>query len=240
LSAFHLESQLATLESFVQQSLPSNQAELVMREAARIGARSGLPLVFGMLVSTFYASRGVMAILRGVALAWRRPRVRMWQAELAAGVFGAGMLIFALVLFSALMAANLVLAWFRDQGVLTGGWEVLTLFRWPILLFSYHALVRVTYRVGAGPKWTGRWFSPGSVLATLGWATLSQVFEAYVDGVMNLGATYGSLGSTVGLLLYFHAVSSLIFIGAEVDAHLQCGDVDAHRKPLVIEELVVT
>ncbi len=119
--------------------------------------------------------------------------------------------------------------------MLTGGWEIITFFRWPILLLTYHALVRVTYRVGAGPKWNGNWFSPGSVLATVGWAVLSQVFEAYIGGVMDLGATYGSLGGTVGLLLYFHVVSALVFVGAEVDAHLQCGNVDAHRKPSAVE-----
>lgn len=235
LSAFHLESQVEALRVFIEQSLPSDQAAIVMREAERVGARSGWPLALGVLVSAYYAGRGVLAVLRGVALAWRRRPVKIWKAQLAATLFGGGVLFFALLVFVVLMLANVAIGWARSRGLLVGGWELLSIARWPVLVFTFHACVRLAYRLGAGPKWSGRWFSPGSVAATLGWLVLSQGFEAYLDGVMDLGATYGSLGGTVGLLLYFHIVSTLVFVGAEIDAHLQCGKLPTRAQPASTE-----
>lgn len=229
LSALQLESQLGALETFIHQSLPPDQAALVMGQAAAVGARSGLPLGLAVVVSAYYASRCVMAVLRGVALAWRRPPVRMWKAQLAATAFATGVLLFAMLVFVALMLANAVISWARSRHMLVGGWEFLALVRWPLLVLTFHLFVRLAYRIGAGPLWSGWWFSPGSVAATLSWLAVSQGFEAYIGGVMDLGATYGSLAGTVGLLLYFHVVSTLVFIGAEIDAHLQRGDLPARR-----------
>lgn len=236
LSAFDLESQMETLEAFVRQSMPAEQATIVMAEAARIGGRSGWPLAVGVFVSAYYAGRGVLSVLRGVARAFRRPPVEIWKAQIAATVFGGGIMLFLLAILAVLTAATAVVAWAGARGLPIGNWGLLTIVRWPVLILTFHGCTRLAYGLGAGPRWNGRWFSPGSLVATAAWFVLSRGFEAYLEQVMDLGATYGSLGGTVGLLLYFHIVSTAVFVGVEIDAHLQCGNLESMTRAGLVDD----
>jgi membrane protein len=54
----------------------------------------------------------------------------------------------------------------------------------------------------------------------LGFVAVAEGFQVYVTRVTDLGATYGSLGAAIGLLLFLQLTASSVLLGAEIDATL--------------------
>jgi membrane protein len=67
---------------------------------------------------------------------------------------------------------------------------------------------------------------PGAVLATLLWLIASELLSFYVSRIGTFGATYGSLGAGVGVMLWFYISAYAVLLGAELNARLED---QAHR-----------
>ena len=65
-----------------------------------------------------------------------------------------------------------------------------------------------------------RLISPGSVVATLGWATVSRFFGWYVRRYEPYQGFYGSLGAIILLMVSFYLPSLFLLIGGEVESLL--------------------
>ena len=88
-----------------------------------------------------------------------------------------------------------------------------------IVLFAVHSVINVIYRVGAyTPLKRWAWSTYGSLFSTTAWVVITLGYRAYVENIADLGATYGSLGVAIGLLIYFYALSVSVLVGAEIDA----------------------
>jgi hypothetical protein len=91
--------------------------------------------------------------------------------------------------------------------------------------------VNLLYRVGTRLRGGWTWVTRGSLFAALSWAVLSQLYAIYLANFRDLGATYGSLGAAVGLLIYLHLLAWGVFTGAEMDA-MRAAVVDRqHARP---------
>ena len=60
--------------------------------------------------------------------------------------------------------------------------------------------------------------TPGAVIAVVVWILASWGFSTYIANFGNYGATYGSLGGIVILLLYFFISAGVFLFGAEINA----------------------
>jgi membrane protein len=74
------------------------------------------------------------------------------------------------------------------------------------------------YYLGPNVAQPFRYVTPGSAIAVLVWLLASVGFSAYVDRFGNYGATYGSLGGMIVLLLYFFVSATVLLFGAELNA----------------------
>jgi membrane protein len=63
--------------------------------------------------------------------------------------------------------------------------------------------------------WSG---TLGALFAVIVWAIASLVFSFYLGNFADHGLTYGSLGTTVGLLFCLYLSASAVLLGAEVNA----------------------
>jgi membrane protein len=59
---------------------------------------------------------------------------------------------------------------------------------------------------------------PGVALTVVLWVIISVGLSFYLANFANYGIAYGSLGTAVGLLLYFNLTASVVMLGAEVNA----------------------
>ena len=219
LSLLHVEELGSALQMFTRHGLPVGSAELILQQVEAIGTRSGWPLLLAIAATAYYAGQALGAMLSGVALAWNGEERRgMRWGLLGSGISGLLLLVSPLLL-GLLTVATSLFGWAARAGLqLEGSAELVALLRWPILLVLFQQLVQGAYRLGAGKRRPSSWFSWGSAAASLGWMGITQGFEWYLERFANLGATYGSLAAAIGLLLYLHAIASLILYGAELDA----------------------
>jgi membrane protein len=62
---------------------------------------------------------------------------------------------------------------------------------------------------------------PGAVFATFLWLLASELLSFYVSRIGSFGATYGSLGAVVGVMLWFYISAYAVLLGAELNARLE-------------------
>lgn len=98
--------------------------------------------------------------------------------------------------------------------------------RWPALALGMTVVLSILYRYGPNrsPRARWRWWTPGSVLATVGWLAGSYGFSVYVSSVGKFNEIYGSLGAVVVLMSWLYAGAFVVLLGALVDATRPAGD----------------
>jgi membrane protein len=60
----------------------------------------------------------------------------------------------------------------------------------------------------------------GAAVFTIGWVGATFGLAWYVGNIADYGATYGSLGAVIVLMLWFYLTAGLLLAGAEVTAIL--------------------
>lgn len=221
MSLFDLTDEVATLDALIADAFPAVIGELLVGEIHRVAfAEAGGRIVVGLIVSLYASQRAIAAAIRGVNTAWGTDEGRNFFV-----VRGIGLVITVATMFSAIVATLLltlgavVIEWVTARGWLDGALATaLTLLRWPIVLLMLHGIINLLYRFGANTPMKWSWSTFGSLTATSGIVLVTVGFQLYVESVTDLGATYGSLGAAIGMLLYFYLISTTVVIGAEVDA----------------------
>ena len=220
LSFLDMAGELAQLDEALAVAMPADVAALVRSELERIlAADRGRPLILSLLFTLYYAGRAAGIAIRGIHMAWgiRTRRAWLW-VRLMGGALAGGLLTLVILLLSLPRLALLIL----EQVERLTRWHpdlpgFLFALHFPLMVLIYQQAVNALYRASRRLRGWG-WVSWGSVFASAVWVLLGQLFEVYLESFSNLGATYGSLGAAVGLLIYLHSLSWGIFMGAELDA----------------------
>jgi membrane protein len=95
---------------------------------------------------------------------------------------------------------------------------VWTWLRWPVVVLLLLLTIALIYYLGPNIDQPFRYVTPGSISAVVVWILASVGFSIYVENFGNYGATYGSLGGMVVLLLYFFVSATVLLFGAEINA----------------------
>ena len=179
---------------------------------------------FGVIVALFSASFDISALQDTLNTVYKVKEGRpFWKARLQAiglTVLVAFLIIGALlILFAGDLGAEHVL------NLLKGGEGLSILIRiaaWitaslmTVLAFEvmYYFCPDVQRR-----KW--RWFTPGALIALLGWVAGSIGLRIYLHFFNSYSVTYGSLGAVVILLLWFYLTGVMILLGGEVNSEIE-------------------
>ncbi len=90
-----------------------------------------------------------------------------------------------------------------------------------LIVFVTFAL-SLLYRYGPARRVAKkRWVTPGSMVATLLWMLASVLFSFYVSRFATYDATYGSLGTVVGMMMWIYVSAYAVLLGAELNAELE-------------------
>jgi len=66
-----------------------------------------------------------------------------------------------------------------------------------------------------------RWVSWGSAVASAAWLAFSLGFSWYVTNFGSYNETYGSLGAVIGFMTWIWLSSTVVLVGAELDAEME-------------------
>ncbi len=183
------------------------------------------------------ASTGMRAVTTALNVAYSVPETRpIWQRYPLSLLYTIGLA--GLVLLSALARLLGPQTVARLVNTIGGGELAATIWlwlRWPVVVALLLLIIALIYYVGPNVAQPFRYVTPGSAIAVVVWILASVGFSAYVERFGDYGATYGSLGGMIVLLLYFFVSAAVLLFGAELNAvihpaaALRAGPLPRHR-----------
>ncbi|MCB1476494.1 MAG: YihY/virulence factor BrkB family protein [Rhodobiaceae bacterium] len=208
----------------LQGFVPPSALDLITGELQRINATQretlSLSLVGSALFSLWSANNGMRALFSAINDVYGDIEARSFLRLLGVSLFFTiCAVLFGSLIVNILVAVPIVLSVFGLESV--PGY--IGAIGSPLLLFIVvNIAITVLYRWGPNrSRRTLRWLSPGSAIATLAWMTASAAFAFYLANFANYGAAYGSLGTVIGVMMWFYVSTYVIIIGAELNARLE-------------------
>lgn len=219
-----------SLAGFLEQILPPGTEKIVLDQFQHRGARPGALLVIAVLLSVWAASSVFKSLMDGFNEAYRVPQSRSIVAHNAVSlmlvIFSAGPIFAAssLLLFGGTVE-RLVLTLLRIDPVLmplSDSWkEFSRLLRYAVAILATISMTCILYYYGPYRKQRWGGVLPGAILATVLWIIAGAGFAWYVRNITNYNVLYGSVGSSIALLIWMYVISAIALIGCEFNAEIE-------------------
>jgi membrane protein len=180
----------------------------------KIFAHDCIPIVvFAALLTIWYVSGGVRAIMGGINRIYdsdeNRPFSRRWPLS-----FG-----LAVCVVVGLVGAALLVRLVPNPG---GAWDVVVApLRWVGAVASLALAAGILVRLGPVERRPKKWASAGAVLVVSTWIVTSLVFRWYVASIANFKTAVGQLTVFIVLMVYVYASSIVLLVGVELDELLR-------------------
>lgn len=204
-------------------NLPESIADSLRPELERLltSARPGL-LSVGALAALWAATGGTNALVKGMHRAYDVAEVRPFLMRYAVAVgltlLGAIGVVasFVTIVGGAMVTEEIA----RRMGLGPQSGAILGVLRWPGVFLVLTVAVSILYRYGPSVAVPWRWIVTGASAFAAGWLVATAGLGYYAGSVADYGATYGSLGAVIVLMLWFYVTAALLIGGAEVTAAL--------------------
>ena len=204
-------------------NLPAEVADAVRPELERLltTARSDLVLI-GAIAALWAATGGTNALSKGIHRAYdveeQRPFLLRYAIAVGLTVLGAIGIIaaFVTIVGGAMMTQEIA----ESLGLRAQAWTLLQWLRWPAVLIVLIVAVAILYRYASSVVVPWRWIVAGAAVFAVGWLVATAGLAIYVMNIADYGATYGSLGGVIALMLWFFVTAAMLVVGAEVTALL--------------------
>jgi membrane protein len=203
---------------------PQEVVDVVVEQINRLLAKGettlGVAFVVGLAIAIWSANAGMKAIIDALNVVYEETEKRSFiMLNIVSLTFTVGAVVAVLLAIGAVVVVPLLL----DRVGLGGFTERLIEFgRWPAMIVAVLFGLALLYRYGpsrARAKW--KWLSVGSIAATLLWLAGSAVFSYYLRNYANYDATYGSLGTGIGLMMWMWMSTVVVLFGAELNAEIE-------------------
>lgn len=176
-------------------------------------------LSFGFLLLIFFASNGMMGLMRSfnknyIGFEKRTGlNTRLVAIKLTVIIMG---LILACVLLLILQGAVLKMLGIRSEFVLT----VIGIVRWLFLVSLIFYAIAFIYKYAPAIQKRWKLISPGSILATFLSILTTLGFSIFVNNFGKYNALYGSIGTIIVLMIIIYINSLVLLIGYELNVSI--------------------
>ncbi|CAN5127731.1 hypothetical protein BH09BAC3_BH09BAC3_27820 [soil metagenome] len=218
--------------TFLSDYMPSTMYESVASTVTDIVSkqRGGL-LTFGFVFALYLATNGMMALMRTFNACYKTVENRSWlrMRMTATGLT----ILLAFVLLSAVFllivgefALGSVTHQLADYG--TGSLDKFSLYglftiRFLVIFVVFFFAVSFIYYFGPAVHYNWRFFSIGSLIATLACLGLSYGFSFYISNFASYNKVYGSIGALIALMVWIQLLTTILLFGYEINASLHYG-----------------
>jgi membrane protein len=218
------------LARFLSRILPPGTEDIVLQQFRYRGQRPVALLVVAFMLSLWAASSVIKSLIDGFNAAYRVPRNRSILGHAGIGI----MLVFlaaipllgasSLILFGSTVesAVQKMLKVDPDLKQISPYWEMLwRLVRYTVAFGATATVTAILYFYGAFRKqrWRGVW--PGAILATILWMLATLVFAWYVRNITNYNVLYGSVGTSIALLVWMYLLAAIVLFGCAFNAEIE-------------------
>jgi membrane protein len=215
-----INDNLATLSGVI----PGGGLDIITDQVKRITAKGtgalGIGAVIGLATSLWSANQAMKAMVDSLNIVYGEKEKRGFFLRLAVTLaFTVAGILFIVLAMIGVVAIPVVLKFVGLGDTLE---TVLRLARWPVMLLLVGFFLACLYRYGPSrEKAQWRWVSWGSGVAALAWIVFSLGFSWYVTNFGNYNETYGSLGAAIGFMTWIWLSSTVVLVGAELDAEME-------------------
>ncbi|CAN5299232.1 YihY/virulence factor BrkB family protein [soil metagenome] len=187
-----------------------------------LGEDQGGLLSFGIVVAFWSVSMGARLLARALNAVLEVEETRPpWKRAAYSLIFAPGLALAGVTAVSLMLVTSRAIVWLASWVSLDGAFVPLwTLLRWPTALLLLVLVVAAVYRYAPDSDLSFRSVLPGALVALVSWALASLAFSFVLGVFPDLGATYGSLGTAISLLLYLYFSAAVLLFGAELNAEL--------------------
>jgi membrane protein len=202
-------------------ALPPDAYQILEQVVGEIRNRPGQGLLsVSIVLALWAASAGMRSITNALNRAYDVDETRpLWQRYPLSVLYTVGLAALVLLSGAARLAGPQVVERFTNRFGITGLVATLwTWLRWPAVVALLLLVIALIYYLGPNVEQPFRYVTPGSVTAVIVWIVASAGFSAYIERFGDYGATYGSLGGMIVLLLYFFVSGAVLLFGAEINA----------------------
>ncbi|MFD1695006.1 YihY/virulence factor BrkB family protein [Roseibium aestuarii] len=215
-----LGDQLDRFELYV----PAGAMEIIRGELTRLVTRTdqtlGVSFVISLVAALWSANKGVAALFQAMNVAYKEAETRNFLVVKGLTLaFTLSILIFGLIVLNSAVTLPLV---FGALG-LDGLYALIAGISVPLLLLGGSVFgIGALYRWGPsrrGAKW--RWITPGALFAAVAMIAVAAGFAFYLSRFGDYGATYGSLGAVIGLMMWIYLSTYVVLLGAELNAEIE-------------------
>ncbi len=218
------------LAAFLAQILPPDTETAVLEQFRLRGQRPLWLLVIAFLLSLWAASSVIKSLIDGFNAAYRVPRNRSILAHTGVGIMLVFLAVIPLVGASSLILfgggiETVVLNLLKVDPILNPFapmWEMVSrIARYVVSFGATCSLTAILYYYGPYRKqrWAAVW--PGAILATLLWLPATAGFAWYVRNISNYNVLYGSVGTSIALLVWMYLLAATALFGCEFNAELE-------------------
>ncbi len=194
--------------------------EQVKRIVSKGGTSLGIGAVIGLVTSLWSANQAMKALVDALNVVYSEKERRGFLLRNAVTLaFTLGGILFILLAMASVVVLPVAMHFLGIEGTLG---TLLGLGRWPVLLAAIGLFLAFVYRFGPSrdrAQW--RWVSWGSAAAAIGFVAVSVGFSYYVSNFGSYNETYGSLGAVIGFMTWVWLSSTVVLVGAELDAEME-------------------
>jgi membrane protein len=215
-----ISEHIGLISAFAPDQLVRIVEEQIKRLVSRDNAQLGFGVILGIAIAIWSANAGMKAIIDALNVVYEEQEKRSFvRLNLISLAFTTGAVAAVLFAIGAVVVAPLLLDRIGFGSVAEG---LIEYGRWPALIVTILSGLALLYRFGPSrtkAKW--RWLSVGSIVAALLWIAGSAVLSYYIGNYANYDATYGSLGTGIGLMMWLWVSTIAILFGAELNAEIE-------------------
>jgi membrane protein len=225
-SSFFPDINKESIMSFMGEMMPPTMYEVVSTTIVDIvsNQRGGL-LTFGFVFAAYLSTNGMMALMRAFNACYRTIESRGGiKTRLIATALTFNM---AFVLFLAIIL--LVVGQVSLDYIMTNlDWIDLSQFtvglifflRFVVIFVVFFLAISTIYYFGPAIHYNWKFFSIGSIVATLLCMGISYGFSYYVTNFGTYNKVYGSIGVLIALMVWIQILAIVLLVGYEINATL--------------------
>ncbi|MDE0067202.1 MAG: YihY/virulence factor BrkB family protein [Acidimicrobiaceae bacterium] len=182
-------------------------------------------LTIGAVLAIYAATRGFIAVVRALDIAYDHEQARGWFST---RLVGFGITLTSVIAAAVVMVALVVGPLFGEGerlsetlGVDAHYVTVWSWLRWPVVFLVMTGWAATVYHVAPNHRAPWRIEYPGALLASVWWSVVSVGFSTYLN-IVSSGANvvFGFLGGALSLLFWLYLMAMGLLVGAEVNSLL--------------------
>jgi membrane protein len=224
-SFFPLQTLSGDVVNMLGRVAPQIVTGIIVQAMQSLGKQnSGGVLTFGFLVTIWSTSGAMTAIITTLNACYDVTESRpWWKTRVIAILLTVGIAVFIiasmfLVIAGPTLAEHLATR-FGLGPAFKWAWWVL---QWPVVFTLGATAIGLIYYFAPDVEQDWVWITPGSVVATLLWLTISiglKLYYRFVPSAAN--PTYGAIGGIMVLLLWFYTSGIAMLLGAELNSEIE-------------------